>query len=454
MEYHCAETACNNVACYGFGENTHCYTHRGDNMWLTFDEEDDYKIAIFDITKKKNNLCIFKQCSKRPSYNFPGRKTRFCTTHKLSGMINVSRKMCIVCEIKQANFNYFNRPASYCATCKLEGMVNVVSKRCKCGRAVANFALPGLKAEYCAECKSPEMVDVKNKRCKCGKHVARFALPGQRAEYCDSCKSDGMINVNSPKCVCGKAQPRYGYFGKSPRHCSVCREDDMVNLADKRCNCGKHHANFGLPNNTPTHCSECRSIDMINLSHPKCKSEWCDTLQSKSPALRGYCSFCYHNLFPEEPRIRNFKIKEAHFVEYVFVKYPDYEWIYDCKISGGCSDKRPDLLLDLLTHVIIIEIDEYGHVGYNQSHEIQRMKLISGDLADRPIIYLRLNPDNYVYNKEIIPGCFKQHEKTGLLIPAKNGELHKRLSRLGDRIKHHVTHIPHKTEIEYLFYNS
>ena len=31
---------------------------------------------------------------------------------------------------------------------------------------------------------------------------------------------------------------------------------------------------------------------------------------------------------------------------------------YDKRIKCGCSKRRPDLLLDLGTHVIIVEIDE------------------------------------------------------------------------------------------------
>ena len=41
--------------------------------------------------------------------------------------------------------------------------------------------------------------------------------------------------------------------------------------------------------------------------------------------------------------------------------FPDVSWIADKKVQHGCSKRRPNLLLDLGTHVIIIEVDENKH---------------------------------------------------------------------------------------------
>ena len=43
-----------------------------------------------------------------------------------------------------------------------------------------------------------------------------------------------------------------------------------------------------------------------------------------------------------------------------FIKetFPDYNWIFDKVIKNGISKRRPDVLLELSTHYIIVEIDE------------------------------------------------------------------------------------------------
>ena len=62
------------------------------------------------------------------------------------------------------------------------------------------------------------------------------------------------------------------------------------------------------------------------------------------------------NLFPDKPVIRNYKTKEKDVVDRIKEIFPDFTWVHDKKIQDGCSKRRPDLLLDLGSHIIIIEI--------------------------------------------------------------------------------------------------
>jgi len=102
---------------------------------------------------------------------------------------------------------------------------------------------------------------------------------------------------------------------------------------------------------------------MINVVSKTCKSEWC--LTQVSEKYDGYCLFCYINLFPNKPVSRNYKTKEYSVVEHIKNTFPDYDWISDKTITGGCSRRRPDLLLDLFYQIIIIEIDENQHIVYD-----------------------------------------------------------------------------------------
>ena len=101
-----------------------------------------------------------------------------------------------------------------------------------------------------------------------------------------------------------------------------------------------------------------------------CKSTFCETCKNKK--YNGYCARCYIHLFPDVPISRNYKTKEYAVLEFITKNYSEHNWINDKVIDGGCSKKRPDIFLDLLTHSIIIEIDEYQHRDYDNC-ELKRI---------------------------------------------------------------------------------
>jgi len=116
--------------------------------------------------------------------------------------------------------------------------------------------------------------------------------------------------------------------------------------------------------------------------------------------------------------------------------------------------KRPDVLIDLLTHSIIIEIDEEQHVNY--TCENKRSMQLFEDLGNRPIIFIRFNPDKYIdKNNNKINGCFKYHKKNGVPIIDDMNKWKERLNTLKNTIDNHLDTIPNKeVTIEHLFYNS
>ena len=125
------------------------------------------------------------------------------------------------------------------------------------------------------------------------------------------------------------------------------------------------------------------------------------------------------HLFPDKPISRNYKTKEYAVVQYVKSKFPNLDWIADKRINGGCSKRRPDLLVDLGYQILIIEIDENQHIEYDSSCENKRVMELSQDLAHRPIVFIRFNPDDYEKDAENISSCWGL-DKKGICVVKKS----------------------------------
>ncbi len=78
------------------------------------------------------------------------------------------------------------------------------------------------------------------------------------------------------------------------------------------------------------------------------------------------------------------------------VKCQDKTWICDRRIEGGCSRRRPDLFLDMGSHIVIVEVDENKHDEYDCTCENKRLMEISQDLNHRHTVMIRFNRDGYV----------------------------------------------------------
>ena len=182
---------------------------------------------------------------------------------------------------------------------------------------------------------------------------------------------------------------------------------------------------------------------------PNC-IDWIDS-HGANKKFNGFCARCYCRLFPNDPRVRrNNKTKEGAVLCHVKQCFPELTIVNDRRINGGCSAKRPDIFIDLLTHVIIIEVDENAHITYDQSCENKRMMELSEDVAHRPLVFIRLNPDQ---NNDG-PSCWGV-DGNGLAVVKKKqaAEWQKRLAALTAAISFWKNTIPEKTvELIKLFY--
>jgi hypothetical protein len=204
-------------------------------------------------------------------------------------------------------------------------------------------------------------------------------------------------------------------------------------------------------------CYTHKKAGMVNVIEKICKTPMCNT--QVTDKYKGYCVYCFSNLFPNEPLSRNFKTKERDVVDFICSKFGDLQWIKDKTIIGGTSKRRPDLMCDIGTHVIIIEVDEFAHSSYDNTCENKRIMQISQDLGFRPIVFIRFNPDSYNNGNTFVESCWNICKKTGLCMVYKKHEnmWNMRLETLKHTIEKWISkdNIPDKIiTIEYLFFDT
>ena len=387
------------------------------------------KKGMVDVINKK---CLHEGCKKHPVYNIEGQKTRlYCSEHKLEGMVNISHKKCLHEGCKKQPFynNEGETKGIYCSTHKDEGMVDVISKTClhEGCKKQPHYNIEGeTKGIYCSQHKLERMVDVINKKCLhegCKKQPFYNNEGETKGIYCSTHKDEGMVDITHKKCL------QEG-----------CKIRPYYNIESQK---------------TGLYCSEHKLEGMVNVLDKTCKTHLCSVrVQEK---YEGYCLRCFIHLFPDKPVSRNYKTKEYAVVEYIKQQYPDKDWIADKIISGGCSKRRPDLLLDLGHQVILTEIDENQHTRYDSSCENKRTMELSQDMGHRPMVFIRFNPDDYQKNGKNITSCWEQ-DKKGLCVvkKTKKTEWTERLAILKQTIDYWINpiHITNKTvEIIQLFYD-
>jgi hypothetical protein len=166
---------------------------------------------------------------------------------------------------------------------------------------------------------------------------------------------------------------------------------------------------------------------------------------------------CFINnpLNANKPAHRNYKTKEKEVALAITKIYPDATWILDKRIQDGCSARRPDVLLDLGYHVLMIEVDENRHDNYDCSCENKRLMLLSQDLGHRNMVVIRFNPDAYETSQgEKVPSCWKLNKRGVVHIPKdQQNTWNNRIQQLLDTIQYWIENESEKQiEMVELFY--
>lgn len=184
-----------------------------------------------------------------------------------------------------------------------------------------------------------------------------------------------------------------------------------------------------------------------------CKAELCTTVVTHNK-YQGYCVQCFVRVFPDQTLVRNMKLKEREVVQFVMQTFPNLSWRYNKRCIDACSQRTPDLLLDLGYMVLIIEIDEYQHRSY--ADEEERQLELSKDLGFRPIVFLRFNPDSYINHEEERIASPWKSRTNGLFSVQNEEEWNRRLNTLKTTIEHWLKEENKSTQAiheVYLYYN-
>jgi hypothetical protein len=229
--------------------------------------------------------------------------------------------------------------------------------------------------------------------------------------------------------------------------CNICNPDAFCihNILKNKCaKCDG--SSLCIHKKTKSLCKQCGGSAL-------CKSAWCE--KYRYTKYNGYCMTCCIHLFPDIKICKNYKTKEKHVTDKIIEAFPNFTWVADKKIQDGCSRRRPDLLLDLGSHIIILEVDENKHIGYDCSCENKRLMELSQDLAHRPIVLIRFNPDGYTNQEgQKITSCWRlSNLGVMVIVKTKKKEWEERIQSLKESIQYWIDNQTEKTiEIIELYY--
>ncbi len=194
---------------------------------------------------------------------------------------------------------------------------------------------------------------------------------GKRKTYCELCGGNGLCGHKTDKYTC--AQCKDGY---------ICEHSVRKYECTEGCGGGiicKHGKRKGV----------CKGCDGRQL----CKTPHCPS--RKNPKYNGYRWYCFANLFPGKPVVRNYRTKENTVATLLEEKFPNVTWKCNKTVENGCSRRRPDLLLDMGSHIVIVEVDEHSHVAHDPTCEEKHLGEIWGDVYHRKIVFVRFNTYEY-----------------------------------------------------------
>lgn len=359
------------IACYGVikGKPTHCGLHKESHMHNV--------VAV---------LCNFNGCEagngipKEARYGYEKGKPLRCKEHQEADMYSVRSRVCSVEECR----NKYGKPTQ--ASFGFE-----IGKPLRCKK----HAEPGMIIVSCGACKE----DGCNKRPLYG--VADKTI--YQKEYCRAHKLPDMVVIHSCPCDHCFRYALYGLPGTKATRCFEHKEEYMMHYPKRICECCRETALYSL-SGPATHCETHKTANMVNRVERPCGSCGLPNILDS----RGLCEYCDPEFVAEMQGRKEREIKE------LLHRCPDIPPFTSDRIidHGSCGRERPDVLIDAVTHHVVVEVDEHQHRSYAPQCEMNRMFNIANHTL--PTTFLRYNPDDYKPAKRVKRPL--KHEREELLV--------------------------------------
>ncbi len=366
--------------------------------------------------------CSAKGCSVKNAV-FAYHKSdefKYCKAHSSEGMIDVKNKKCARpdCDSQPVFAYHKSDEFKYCKNHAAGDMIDVISKRCShpgCDSQPVFAYHKSDEFKYCKNHAAGDMIDVKNVKCSspgCKSQSVFAYRKSDEFKYCKKHAAGDMIDVISKRCArsdCDSINPVFAYHKSDEfKYCKAHSVEGMIDVIHKRCShpdC-ESRPYFAYRKSDEFKYCKAHSVEgMIDVKNKRCVS--CGLFRAEKS--KDYmCSQCFMFNNPDHEFSRHYKTKELTFTRLLQQDLSEQgiECVLDSKISGGCSRRRPDVFIDMLTHVLIIEIDENQHLSYNESCEYVRTIELNEDIGHRPMYIIRLNPDSYKLDGKSVRGCF------------------------------------------------
>lgn len=119
------------------------------------------------------------------------------------------------------------------------------------------------------------------------------------------------------------------------------------------------------------------------------------------------------------------------------------------KQIGNRCFRRPDFYVQLKSHDLIIEIDEFSHSSNSLEDEMRRMNIINDALGDRPLWIIRFNPDKYTREGKMVESLFN----TDMTLKSQK-RYDEAMRELNTQIEYCIDHLPDDFEVIYLRYTA
>jgi hypothetical protein len=307
-------------------------------------------------------------------------------------------------------------------------MIDVTSPRCAfagCPAVQPKYGDPGAKrGTHCLKHKGAIMVLLAHYGCNHSKECKRhpyYAEPDEaRATMCSDHKSPTMTSVQIKKCQTPKCK-RDAEFGKTEfnrlQFCSDHKPDDYVDVRrEKRCQAGGHDG-----------CQDDHELVYETTDDQGAVKQHKVCLAHAPPgyeaSLKRLCKYC--DIREDVPFVCRSCKQRSHKKEHAVVRHlrrtVDVPLKYDESPGFECTKKRPDIRFEMLTHDVIVEVDENQHRGYKESCECARISEIVGAIGGKSVVFVRYNPDTVRSNGARV--SMTPAERIDLLAATVNAEL-------------------------------